>query len=210
MPKENFHYDLDPDDDYRPGPAALLESSKTLLSINKGERDPDERDALYFGRVYTPAKLLAERISLDADKSIRATMRRVNMRRSLQPVSANQFGGLIEKFITSHQLSMPLEEINPTHVLEQNRRVTRMGPGGILSSDSVSEDASNVHTSIFGFLSMLEGPESELYGVDTRIAYGARLGSDGRLYQKFRDSRSGKMKWLSPKDLVGKTMAVEP
>ena len=208
MTQEKFVFDLDPGDTYRPGLPALLETTKNLIRIGRGEQEPDERDALYFGRVYEPGKLIGERISLDADKSIRGAMRRVNMRRNLSPLGPNQFGGLVEKFITSHQLSMPLEETNPLHVLEQNRRITQMGPGGIPSEDSVTEEAAAIHPSIFGFLSAWEGPESSTAGVDTRLATGTKLGSDGSIYQKWKDRRSGKMVWLNASDMAGKTYTV--
>lgn len=206
--ESQFRFDLDPDDDFRPGPSALLESSKELLALNRGEREPDERDAAYFMRIYSPAKIMAERVSLDSEKTIRNTMRMVNSRRNLSPISANQFGSLVERFITAHPLTMPLEEINPMGILEQNRRVTRMGPGGIASSDSVTEAASNVHPSVFGFLSAWETPESELAGVDSRMAYGVRRGSDGYLYQRFIDNKTGSLVWLNAKDLIGKNIAV--
>lgn len=180
------------------------------MALNKGERESDERDAAYFARIYSPAKLMAERVSMDADKSIRTALRMANSRRNLSPLSANQFGGLVEKFITTHPLTMPLEEINPLGILEQNRRVTRMGPGGIASSDSVTEAASNVHPSVFGFQSVWETPESELAGVDSRMAYGVKIGSDGNLYQKFIDEKTGSLVWLNAKDLIGKNIAVGP
>src|SRR5690606_21108318 len=71
-----FSADIDPDDDMTLGPEALLAASQKLLAINRGEADPDERDALYNARVYMPDKLFSERILLDATKSIRGAVRR--------------------------------------------------------------------------------------------------------------------------------------
>lgn len=203
-----FAFDLDPDDDFRPGSSILLESTKSLLAINRGERDPDRKDALHFKRLYSPAKLMAERVALDADKSIRTSMRRINMQRSLRSVVANQFGGLTIGLVVGHQLSIPLEEMNPLHIVEQNRRVTQMGPGGIGSEDSVTEEASNVDPSQFGFLSAWEGPESGLAGVDQRLSTGTTVGSDGKIYQLFEERATGKTKWLNSEDLIGKNISV--
>lgn len=49
---------------------------------------------------------------------------------------------------------------------------------------------------------------SELAGVDVRMAHGVRIGSNGRLYQKFRNPRTGNWHWLSAEDLAGKIVAL--
>lgn len=78
-----------------------------------------------------------------------------------------------------------------------------MGPGGIGSADAVTEDAQSIAADQFGFIAPLSGPESERAGIDTRFAYGTKLGSDGRLYQRFYDRRKKKQRWMSPEDLDG-------
>jgi hypothetical protein len=47
---------------------------------------------------------------------------------------------------------------------------------------------------------------SERAGIDVRLATGARIGSDGRIYQLLRNRKTGKNQWVSPTDLVGKTL----
>lgn len=203
-----FSADIDPDDDMTLGPEALLAASQKLLAINRGEADPDERDALYNARVYMPDKLFSERILLDATKSIRGAVRRAARQRNLSGISAGQFDDLLEGLIIGNPLSSPIEEINPMHIVEQNRRITRMGPGGIASDDQITEEAQAVHPSTFGFLSPLETPESERAGIDLRLSLGARIGTDGKIYQKFRNRRTGKYQWLSPADLRGKVIGL--
>jgi len=93
------------------------------------------------------------------------------------------------------------------HLVEQQRRISMMGPGGLPSADVVTPEAQNVHPSQFGFISPSEGPESQLAGVDVRAAWGTKLGSDGNIYQQFKDRR-GKTVWLSPQDTQDKTIAL--
>ena len=152
-------------------------------------------------------KLLSERIYLDADKLFLKSMRRIIRQRNLNSVGVNHFDKYSEGLIIGNPLSMPLEEINPLHLVEQARRVTQMGPGG-LGDDSITEEAQNLHPSEFGFLSALEGPESERIGVDTRLAYGTKIGSDGLIYQKYRNKRTGAKEWLSPVDVAGKVVGI--
>ena len=47
---------------------------------------------------------------------------------------------------------------------------------------------------------------SERAGIDVRMATGTRIGSDGRIYQLMRNRKTGKNQWVSPTDLVGKTL----
>lgn len=185
----------------------ILAATEKILAINKGIAEPDERDSLRFRRLYPMDSLISERIGLDADKLFLKTMRRIIRQKSLKPVGVNHFDKYSEGLIVGNPLSMPLEEINPLHLIEQARRVTQMGPGG-LGEDSITEEAQNLHPSEFGFLSTLEGPESERIGVDTRLAWGAKIGDDGNIYQKFVNKKTGRREWLNPADLDSKIVGL--
>ena len=189
-------------------PNVLVESSKKLLDINRGDAEPDERDSLRYKRIHTPDQLFRERIKLDSSKVSKNLMKKLNSQKSLKAVPVNAFDKYTENLLTGSALSTPLEEINPLHLTEQKRRITQMGEGGLSSSESITQEAQNVHPHEFGFIDTLAGPESERAGVDTRAAWGTKIGDDGLLYQKFRDRRTGKYVWLSPKDLDGKVLGL--
>lgn len=186
----------------------ILASTEKLLAVNRGLAEPDERDSLEFRRVHSPDKLFAERIRLDADRLRKTTLRRLAKVRNLSAISSSHWDPYVEGLVVGHPLSTPLEEINPLHLVEQARRVTQMGPGGLPSEDSITEEAQNIHPSSFGFISTIEGPESSRVGVDTRLAWGAKIGSDGKIYQRFKNSRTGKHHWLSADMLSGKTVGL--
>lgn len=186
----------------------ILAATEKLLAVNRGMAEPDERDSLEFRRVFTPDKLFSERVELDADKLRRTLMRRMARQRSLKVLPVAYFDPYVEGMIVGHPLSSPLEEINPLQLVEQARRITAMGPGGLASSEQITPESQNIHPSTFGFISAIEGPESERIGIDTRLAWGARLGSDGQIYQRFKNRRSGKSEWVSPTDLVGRTVGL--
>ena len=206
LKKEASTFDVQKDD-VDANVDTILAATEKILAINRGLAQPDERDSLRFRRLYPMDRLISERIALDADKLFLKTMRRVIRQKSLKPINVNHFDKYTENLIVGNPLSMPLEEINPLHLIEQARRVTQMGPGG-LGEDSITEDAQNLHPSEFGFLSALEGPESERIGVDTRIAWGAKVGSDGNIYQKFLNKKTGRREWLSPTDLGDKIVGL--
>ncbi len=185
----------------------ILASTEKLLAVSRGHAEPDERDSLEFRRILTPDKLMSERVHLDADKPLRMLMIRAAKAKSLRPLQVNHFDPYTEGMVVGHSLSSPLEEINPLHLVEQARRITQLGPGG-LPEESITEEAQNIHPSIFGFLTTIEGPESSHIGVDTRMAWGTKLGSDGQIYQKVLNRHTGKVQWVSPGDLVGHTLGL--
>jgi hypothetical protein len=150
------------------GVDGILAASGKLLAVNRGDATPDARDSWAYKRVMTPDKLLRERIRMDADRSGRKLMRVLSRRKSLDSVSPFHFDNYATGMLLGNPLSSPLEEINPMHIVEQLRRITLMGPGGIGSSQAITPSMQAVHSSQFGFISPVEGPEcfdarSEVY-----------------------------------------------
>lgn len=185
------------DDAYIPvGLSGILAASEKLKAVSRGHVEPDDRDSLEFKTYLTPDKLLRERIRLDADKTRLGLMRRAAKSRSLGVIPPNAFNGYMRGLLIGNPLASPLEEINPMHVVEQARRVTGFGPGGIGSSDAITETMQAVNPSQFGFLSVVEGPESEAAGIDSRLSDGVHYGSDGNLYRVMRNARTGKKQWV--------------
>lgn len=191
------------DEEIPVGLHGVLAATEKLLAVNRGLVPTDERDSQQFKRVYSTDKLMRERVKLDADKVRFNILRRAAKTKNLSGLHAFAFDTYTEGQLLSNPLSMPLEEINPIQLVEQARRVTLMGPGGLGSTNAITEDMQSIHPSQFGFLSTLEGPESERVGIDSRAAWGVRLGSDGKLYNRFQDTKTGKFKWLSASDLDG-------
>ena len=201
----------DDGEEYVPvGVDGLLAATENLLAVNRGLKPPDERDSLQYKKTFRTHQLAAERIRLDAGKLRRSLMYRAAKTRNLQGLHSFYFDPYMEGQLLGNALSSPLEEINPLQLVEQSRRLTLMGPGGLGSAQSITEASQALHPSSFGFQSAIEGPESEKIGIDTRVAWGTKLGSNGRMYQKFRDHATGRMRWMSPEDLDGLVVGLPP
>jgi LAGLIDADG DNA endonuclease family protein/RNA polymerase Rpb2 len=147
------------DNDVPIGVHGVLAATEKLLAVNRGLAPTDERDSLQFKRVMDVHHHLKERVRLDADKVRLNVVRRASKTKNLNGIHAFVFDPYIQGQITGNSLSSPGEEINPMQNLEQSRRITQMGPGGLGSTQAISADASNIHPSQFGFISGLEGPE---------------------------------------------------
>lgn len=197
---------LESDDDEPITTDMLVEASRKVLNVNRGVEDTDDRDSLAYKKIMSVNDLIGERIRMDAGKTGLNMMRKLNNRRSLKNVPAGIFDGYVKHHIVANPLSQAAEGINPLHLLEQMRRITVFGQGGLASSNVLTEEMTNVHPSIFGYLSTVETSESEKAGVDVRAASGSKLGSDGRIYQRFLNPRTSQYHWLSARDTQDKNI----
>ena len=147
-------------DEYVPiGVEGLLSATEKLLAVNRELDKPDQRDSLIFKRFMTTDKLLAERVKMDADKTRMRILPMLAKQRSFRNLTPYAFDNYTTGYLLGNPLSSPLEEINPMHLVEQTRRVTQMGPGGIGTDNAITEDMQSVNPDQFGFVSSIEGPE---------------------------------------------------
>lgn len=162
-----FELDDDGEEYMGVGTEGVLAASEKLLAINRGLADPDERDSLKFQKILRPHSMLRESIKMDAGKISRQLMYQAARKKNLSGVPSAAFDPYVERLLVGNPLTSPLEEINPMQLTESARRVTKMGPGGLGSSQSITEEAQSVHPSQFGFISAIEGPEC--YVTDTQV-----------------------------------------
>lgn len=199
----------DSDEDTSVGLDSLVNASAKLLSINRGQVEPDERDSLRYKRIYNTDDLIEERIKLDAGKLKNQLMFNLSKNKSLKYFKPGYFDAYAAGHIVGNALSSPSEEINPLQILEQAYRVTQLGEGGIGSDQAITADAQNVHSSIFGFIDPSETPESTRAGIDARLVPSSRLGKDGNPYIRVREKKTGKLIWLNP-DEIGDAVIAFP
>jgi DNA-directed RNA polymerase beta subunit len=186
-------------------PEALLDVTRKLLRVSRKEEDPDDRDHLAFQTLHGPEDVFAERIS-KAKADVRQALWKASAKGNLDSLPSGAFDKAIQAGLMGTGLGMPLEEINPADLFDQQSRVTRMGEGGIPSMDAVPDEARAVQPSQFGFVDFLRTPESGKVGVDLRIAAGARKGKDGKFYREVINNK-GKKVWKTPADLADAVVA---
>jgi DNA-directed RNA polymerase beta subunit len=191
-------------------PAAIADATQKLLRLNRGEDTVDDRDALQYRTLHSVEDFAYERIVKDAAQLARNLLRKASYQKSLKPIGTAPFSPYMTGLLVGNSLSMPLEEINPLSILEQQHRIVATGEGGISSKDAIPDSAHQVHPSQLGFIDLISGPESLALGVDVRAAHGTLKGSDNHIYGKFRNRHTGKLEWLKPMDVARGSLAFEP
>lgn len=164
-------FELDDDgEEYQPvGIEGVLAASERLLAINRGLVDTDERDSMMFQKIVRPHAMFREGIKMDAGKIARSVMYQAAKRKNLSGLLPGAFDPYIDRVMKGNPLTSPLEEINPMQLVENSRRITKMGPGGLASSQSITNEAQAVHPSQYSFISTLEGPECFTELADVRV-----------------------------------------
>lgn len=186
---------------------AMLDTTRKLLAVSRGESEVDDRDHLAYQTFLGPEDFFTERLRRDHSKVRKMLLRKAAAAGNLSKIPAGALTGQLEQAILGSGLGQALEEINPLEIFDKQSRVSRLGEGGIPSTESVPDEARSVSPSHMGFIDPLRTPESAAVGIDLNMARNARKGRDGRLYARFNDARTGKEVWRSPQDVADMSIA---
>ena len=186
---------------------AIIDTTKKLLAVSKGEADPDDRDNLAFQQFLGPEDLFSERIRKDHGQLRRQLLFKATGKGDLSGMPSSALKKQLEAALLTSGLGQPLEEINPAEIYDKLHSISRLGEGGIPSMDAVPDEARSVQPSHFGFVDPLRTPESARVGVDVYLSSASRKGRDGKLYTKFRDPKTGKDSWYTPQQVSDKVVA---
>ena len=188
-------------------PNAMLSATNKIIGVSRGERDTDDRDSLEFQRLHDVSDFIHEAVYNDQGRHAKQLLWRLSGRGQ----DASKIPpGFLDKHIDSvfgSSLSQAIEEMNPYDTLDQNQRVTRLGPGALPNLDSVPAEARNVQPSYLGYIDPVRSPESLKIGVDLRFARGVRKGRDGRMYTQLHNPRTNRLEWVSSKQAARSTVA---
>ncbi len=105
---------------------------------------------------------------------------------NIRPVTA-----ALKEFFGSSQLSKFMDQINPLAELNDKRRLSALGPGG-LSRDRAGMEVRDVNPSHYGRICPIETPEGQNIGLITSLSSYARINEYGFImtpYRKVVDSR---------------------
>lgn len=185
----------------------LLTASAKLIKINKKEMEPDDRDNLRYSKFMGMEDYVKEHIERDAGKLQNKAKLKIRMKKNLDWLHSGFFTPQIRSVIIGNSLAQNVDGINPIEHWDNSHRVTKMGPGGIPSSDAVPLESRQVNPSSFGFFDPVHIMESDKVGVTNYMCHNVVKGKDGKLYRVMKDHK-GNLGWYDHEAILKKQVVI--
>jgi len=176
-------------------PQLLLATASKLIKVNKKEVAPDDRDDLRYSNFLGQEDYIREHVMKDAGRLQAKAKMKMEQKKNLDWFHAGFLSPQIKSVVVGNSLSQNLEGINPIEYIDVASKVTKLGEGGIGSTDSIPDQSRQVNPSQFGFIDPFHLSENIAIGVTNYIARGVRKGQDGKLYRLMLD-RDKKPVWV--------------
>ncbi|MBA4149418.1 MAG: DNA-directed RNA polymerase subunit beta [Verrucomicrobia bacterium] len=177
----------------------LVEATKYLLKLKKGEGTLDDIDHLGSRRIRTVGELLANQCRVGLARTERLVKERMTLfdqsMESMTPqklINPKALSAVIRDFFGRSQLSQFMDQINPLAELTHKRRLSALGPGG-LSRDRAGFEVRDVHPSHYGRICPIETPEGPNIGLIASLATFARVNDFGFLETPYRRVEKGRV-----------------
>ncbi len=177
----------------------LVEATKYLLRLKKGEGSLDDIDHLGSRRVRTVGELLANQCRVGLARTERLVKERMTLfDQSVEQMTPQKLinpkalSAVIRDFFGRSQLSQFMDQINPLAELTHKRRLSALGPGG-LSRERAGFEVRDVHPSHYGRICPIETPEGPNIGLIASLATFARINDFGFLESPYRKVEHGRV-----------------
>lgn len=170
----------------------VLATVKYLFRLQNGEGEVDDIDHLANRRVRQVGELVAEnafRIGfLRLERAVKEKMSLFSVEEEVTPVqliNARPIIAAINEFFRSNQLSTVLDQANPLAEIDNLRRLSVMGPGGI-TRERASFSIRDINASQYGRICPIRSPEGPNIGLVTYMALFSRINEYGFLETPYR------------------------
>lgn len=178
-------------------PEDVVATLKYLIRLQNGEEKEDDIDHLANRRVRLVGELVGDgpfRLGLlRLERSIKERMTLLDLESAASPVqlvNARPLMAAVNEFFRTDQLSSILDQTNPLSELDNLRRLTVLGKGGI-SRERVSFSIRDLSASQYGRICPVKSPEGPNIGLVTYMALLARVDEYGFLETPYRKVSSG-------------------
>lgn len=164
---------------------------KRLIQMNNGEVEPDDIDHLSNRRIRSVGEILERQLANGIrrlEKNIRDKMSLYGQDAKVTPsmlVSTKPIAASIQSFFGSNALSGFMDQTNVLSELENKRKVTAGGPGGI-AKQRATFSIREVHNSHYSKFDPVTSPESSNIGVVVQLAMLSRINEFGFLEAPYR------------------------
>ena len=172
-------------------PEDLILIVKKLIKINNKAEQPDDIDHLCNRRIRSVGEVLERQLLAGIrrlEKNIKDKMSLYGQDAKVTPsmlVGTKPIAASIQSFFGANQLSAFMDQTNVLAELENKRKVTAAGPGGIVK-DRATFSIREVHNSQYAKFDPVTSPESANIGVVTQLSILARVNDYGFLESPYR------------------------
>jgi len=177
----------------------IVATLRYLIGIQNGQGRVDEIDHLSNRRLRRVGELVATHAFrtglLKLERSVREKMSLISPDDSPQPqnlINARPLIASLNEFFRSNQLSAILDDTNPLSEIDNLRRVSVLGQGGI-NRERASFSIRDINTSQYGRIDPVRSPEGHNIGLVTYLSLYARINEFGFIETPYRRVRNGKV-----------------
>ena len=189
-------------------PQIMLDTTKKLLDVFGRKVDPDDRDNVIFSKFMGPEDHIREHIEHDAGKIQFKAKSKLRQKRNLSWLHAGFFSPQVKSVFVGNALSQNIEGVNPMEQYMLAHKVTKMGEGGIGSTEAIPESSREVNESQFGLLDPIQTVEATTIGVVNFFVHNTRKGTDGKLYRQVIDNATGKPVWINHQEFLSSVIDI--
>jgi len=176
----------------------IINILKEIIKLNNNPNaQPDNIDHLGNRRVKTLGELLQDRLRVSFTRMERIIKDRISTSEisSVLPsqlINARPFVAALKEFFASGQLSQFMDQHNPLSELEHKRRLSALGPGGLVK-ERAGFEVRDVHPSHYGRICPIATPEGPNIGLVGHLAMYAKISDLGFILTPYRKVTNSKV-----------------
>lgn len=170
----------------------IIATVKYLIGLRSGKGEVDDIDHLANRRIRQVGELIVESAFrsglLRLERAIKEKMSLVATDQLVDPsqlINARPLIAAMNEFFRSNQLSAVLDQTNPLSELDNLRRLSVMGTGGI-TRERASFSIRDINSSQYGRICLVRTPEGPNIGLVSYMALYARINEYGFLETPYR------------------------
>ena len=154
----------------------ILSTIKYIVNLReRGEGELDDIDHLGNRRVRLVGELMTTQIYVGLtriERIVRERFRSQDLHGALMPqdfLNVRPLSIVLREFFGLGQLSQPVDQTNPLSEIAHKRRLSALGPGGVMK-DRATLEIRDVHTSHYGRICPIETPEGQTIGLISSLS----------------------------------------
>lgn len=175
----------------------IIATIRYLVNLReRGEGELDDIDHLSNRRVRLAGELYNNQMYVGfmrIERIVRERFRIQETHGALMPqdfLNVKPLGAVIREFFGLGQLSQFMDQTNPLSEIAHKRRLSALGPGGVLK-DRATFEVRDVHSSHYGRICPIETPEGQTVGLISSLATYATVNDLGFIETAYRRVKKG-------------------